>query len=130
MEFIRDYRHFIEVGCSACGRKHTLSKGQYNITLQGYEFHSEISCSCGQASSKAYKGNKSWTFKSDNNEMMKRNKATSFKLMLVIGFTIVFIASEMVYMFSTKDAEQDSAAHDVNITGASSYYANQSLIKL
>lgn len=102
MEFIRDYRHFIEVGCPVCGRKHTVQKGRYNITLQGYEFHSALNCGCGQIASTASKGTQTWAFKPENNEMMKRNKATTVKIMCVIGFTIIFITSEMFYMFHSQ----------------------------
>ncbi|WP_139990549.1 hypothetical protein [Paenibacillus paridis] len=129
MEFIRDYRHFIEVGCPSCGRKHTVQKGRYNLSPQGYEFHAALNCPCGQSASAAGKGKRTWAFKSENNELMKRNKATSIKIMLVIGFTILFIASEMFYMFHTQEEEQKSAEHEVK-TEASSHLSVPNLYKL
>lgn len=99
MKFIHDYRHFIEVGCTSCGRKHTVQKGSYNVTMQGYSFHSPISCSCGLVAITAIKEKRTWTSKTEPNDIMKRSKATTIKMMLVISFVIVFFAGEMVYMF-------------------------------
>ncbi|CAM4314833.1 hypothetical protein FHS16_000748 [Paenibacillus endophyticus] len=99
MKFIHDYRHFIEVGCSSCGRKHTIPKGSYNLTMQGYTFHSPLSCSCGHTASTAGKEKRTWTSKAENSAIPKRNKATTVKMLLVIGFVIVFFATEMTYMF-------------------------------
>ncbi|WP_138754758.1 hypothetical protein [Paenibacillus sinopodophylli] len=99
MKFIHDYRHFIEVGCTACGRKHTVSKGKYNVTMQGYSFHTPLACTCGSTASTASKENRTWTSKAEQHDIPKRNKATTVKMMLVIGFVIVFFAVEMNYMF-------------------------------
>lgn len=113
MKFIRDYRQFIEVGCTSCNRKHTVQTDNYTISSEGYAFHSPIQCACGHIASTAIKDKRTWTtMKTEKNEMMKRNKATTIKLMLVIGFTIVFFAGEMVYLLSKNEAEQKSAQHD------------------
>lgn len=99
MEFIHDYRHFIEAACTTCGRKHTVQKGSYNLTMQGYTFHSPISCTCGHLASTAMKEKKTWTSKAEPNDIFKRSRGTTIKMMFVIGFVIVFFAGEMVYMF-------------------------------
>jgi hypothetical protein len=112
MTFIHDYRQFIEVGCSSCGRKYTVQADQYSVTSQGYSFHSPISCACGQSASTANKDKWTQTLKPENNEMMKRNKATTIKMMVVIGLVIVFFAGETVYMINSKDTEQKSAVHE------------------
>lgn len=100
MTFIHDYRQFIEVGCTSCGRKHTVQTENYSISSQGYSFHSPVSCSCGRVANTANKDKRTWTYKAEHNEFMKRNKVTTIKLMLVIGFVIVFFAGEMVYILN------------------------------
>jgi len=112
MKFIRDYRQFIEVGCTSCSKKHTVQTDNYTISSEGYTFHSPIKCSCGNMASTAVKDKRTWAVKTEKNEMMKRNKATTIKLLLVIGFTIVFFAGEMFFLLNNHEAEQKSAQHD------------------
>ncbi|WP_054023467.1 hypothetical protein [Bacillus sp. FJAT-28004] len=123
MKFIRDYRQFIEVGCTSCNRKHTVQTDNYTISSQGYTFHSPIKCSCGHMASIAEKDKRTWTIKTEKNELMKRNKATTIKLMLVIGFTIVFFAGEMFFVLNKQEAEQKSAQHEAE-KETSSLFAN------
>ncbi|WP_169083752.1 hypothetical protein [Paenibacillus sp. PL91] len=112
MTFIRDYRQFIEVGCSSCGRKHTVQADKYSVTSQGYAFHSPISCSCGQTASTANKDKWTRTLKTENNEIIKKNKATTVKMMVVIGLVIVLFAGETIYMINEKETEQKSVSHE------------------
>ncbi|WP_424766386.1 hypothetical protein [Paenibacillus sp. sgz302251] len=127
MKFIHDYRHFIEVGCTSCGRKHTVQIGSYNVSPQGYKFHSPVKCVCGHTAVTAGKEDKkTWINKTENNEFLKRNKATTIKVLLVMAFVIVFFAAEITFMFKTNETEQKSAHHEADREVSSHFVQKQS----
>ncbi|MDQ0115338.1 hypothetical protein [Paenibacillus harenae] len=106
MKFIKDYGQFIEVGCTSCGKKHTVQRSHYTSVLEGYKFQSQITCSCGLTAIAASRDKSKWSF--DPEYTMKRvgSRSTSVKMLLVIGAIIAMFVSETVYIFET-----DRAAH-------------------
>lgn len=109
MKFIKDYGQFIEVGCTSCGKKHTVQKSHYTTSSEGYKFQIPVTCSCGITAISASKDKSKWSF--DPEYTMKRvgSRSTSVKMLLVIGAIIVMFVSETVYIFET-----DRAAHSGN----------------
>ncbi|WP_337098098.1 hypothetical protein [Paenibacillus sp. YIM B09110] len=126
MKFIKDYGHFIEVGCTSCGKKHTVQKSQYTSVAEGYQFQSPVTCACGITARTAGKDNSKWSFDPDYSVKRVGSRSTSVKMLLVIGAIIVMFVSETVYMLETDKAEhsgntQQEADEETSSAGAIVY---------
>lgn len=113
MKFIKDYGQFIEVGCTSCGKKHTVQKSRYRSGPDGSSFYSPIVCSpivcaCGITADKAVKDGTKWSLGPDFTAKKVKNRATSVKMLLVIAAVIVMFVSETMYIFEADRAEHSS----------------------